>query len=493
MERNLLALRRLAWEQVDWGSETSSEQRERVNRFVNRALLQLAADCPNAFFQRSGLLYTQPAAVPTLSTDTLSFLATADAWVAQTTLAFGTASAVVWPIARQWDGRILEIRDPTTGAWHQHRIRTTWRFTDQAITYTRISLYKPWHNATAAALVYRVRTPHYYLPADAIEAKTIRLEVAGNSRPLIVEGQRDAEEEFLADTLGNLPAAQPTRAFRREPFSIPAPTFRPTLTLPGGTVWAGPESQGKFDYLFTYTWGLRQQELQNPGARTQGALTPATTRYEPLWESAPSPVSAQATTVGTAIRLALPDVDFMQGFGDATTARYHQSGWNKRIYRRRITSSGGSNTSVETPNVFYLLDEIAGFTTTYDDTGVVTPDYHKRLAEVHGYQAIQMYPMPAAEYEVKLRYVGRPAALKDDSDVPEALHPDATTALVLRVAAYLYEAQGNRTAKQDALDEYNVELITLQKRYGDLRPADMPLTRRLARARPMRRRDWGGL
>ena len=72
MERNLSALRQLAYDRLDWAPTASAEQKARTNRAINQALMQLAKDCPNAFFQATGYFTAQPDVVPSLSTDTLN-------------------------------------------------------------------------------------------------------------------------------------------------------------------------------------------------------------------------------------------------------------------------------------------------------------------------------------------------------------------------------------------------------------------------------------
>ena len=73
-------------------------------------------------------------------------------------------------------------------------------------------------------------------------------------------------------------------------------------------------------------------------------------------------------------------------------------------------------------------------------------------------------------------------ALEAAQDVPH-IHAEATDVLITRAMAYLYESMGNLQASQLMLGRYSELLGTLAKRYGDLRPAAVPVLRRMTRAR----------
>ena len=63
------------------------------------------------------------------------------------------------------------------------------------------------------------------------------------------------------------------------------------------------------------------------------------------------------------------------------------------------------------------------------------------------------------------------------------LHAEAVSTLVDRAMAYLYESMGNFGAADTMVKRYKEALELLNKRYGDLRPAAVPVLRRMVRAR----------
>ena len=65
------------------------------------------------------------------------------------------------------------------------------------------------------------------------------------------------------------------------------------------------------------------------------------------------------------------------------------------------------------------------------------------------------------------------------------------SALLERAMVYLYENMGNGVMSQLSKDKYNEALLTLSKRYGDLRPPAVPVLRRMTRATGYRTgRKW---
>tara|TARA_R110002110_G_scaffold20938_1_gene83880 strand:- start:792 stop:1310 length:519 start_codon:yes stop_codon:yes gene_type:complete len=135
----------------------------------------------------------------------------------------------------------------------------------------------------------------------------------------------------------------------------------------------------------------------------------------------------------------------------------------------------------ETPDAYFLLDDIPAYETASPDQGLVVPDFHHRLREVHGYQSLRMSPRPDKRYEVEVRCIRRPNQLEDDQDVP-VIHKDGMNCLINKSIALLYEAQGNIDLADRSLGKYRENLFTLTKRYGDLRYPATPLRRRPARA-----------
>lgn len=493
MDHNLGDLRQLVFDEADWAPTASADATAWATRALNQAQLKLAEDFPMAFNQTTGHFSCLPSAAPTSTSDTLK-VSGGDAWVLEQTLVAASAT-VAMPTDRSWDGRELRVKD-ASGNWHVRRIRTIWAANPGGGTKKYLTIDKPWINATDTGLAYHVSSPDYYLPAEVVQVQAVRFRLDAQMLPIEILTQEQLERRWFTDDPRIVPTGSMLYAARRPGFQLPAPTYTPTVALTSGNLpapWGPPEPAGQFDFCYTHCWGLRSQEWQNRGPLAQASTTASSGRFEPLWESAPSPVSAKitATYTGNAILVGTPDVAFQQGFGSASSVRYNQTGWFKRIYMRRYTATGGPHAGlVETTNAFFLLDEIDAFTTSYTVDGSKSPDFFMRLRDFHGYQGLRFYPMPNAAYEVEVRYTSRPAPLRDDSDV-STVDPMATRALVLLASAQLYEKQGNWPARAVKLQDYADELVTLGHRFASLQPPGQPIRRAMVRA-PNRFTRYGG-
>ena len=511
---NLGEIRAAIFSQSDWAPTQSTDAINRVNDFINRAYFQLSQEAPFLFFENKVSFTTQTDVEPGIPTDKLAVIST-DPWCLIQELPYTTLGLSQWDTTGAWNGRMIRIED-SSGRVHRHRIRDV--FTKLGYNppgalpsgnYRLITLYKPWHNITDTGLTWRIYTPDYYLPDDVIEVNSVRLAQADQSWPLNVLGQMEAEDFSLQDDPSQVASGIPKTIYRRAHHQIESPTVPPKFVMggeAGATKWQGPDPAGEFEYCFTYCWGYRDDEQQNygPPLTLTGNQGP-NARLEPLWESAPSPAAFKSTVnaagsgsgagaVNGGITIITPNIGFMQGFGRALDVRYQHSGWRKRIYRRRLTvdtanyTAPSPLTAVEagaeeqgTPDTMLLLFDIPAFETATLDNGNIIPDYHRRLRDVHGYQAMAMYPRPNKRYDVDVRCIRRPAELRDDSDVPR-IHRDTVDVLIHRALAYLYEAQGNTPLADRILARYMADLVTMTKRYGDLRYPGKTILRKPARA-----------
>lgn len=511
---NLSDIRDRVFSQVDWAPTASTDAVTRLNRFINRAYMQLAIDAPFLFFQAQLKLITIADTGPQASTvgapltvaDTLAVSGT-DPWVLQRSMSIFEPNIVDWDETGLWRGRMLEVTDPT-GQIHRHRIRDVYTAGND---YQQITLHRPWHNLTDAAMDFRIYTDEYSLPNDVMEIHSLRLAKRNQNWPLEVIGELEAEKLSLDDAPGQVPAGVPRVAWRREHRKMVAdPTYTPPVALvniAGNFDWVGPEPTGTFSYAFTYYWGIRDDEDQTWGPA--GDVQTSTTAFRtPLWESAPSPISAEIVVPdtdtgadGRLVRVTTPNVSQMMGFNEAAAIRLNRTGIRKRIYRRRHTVTSANyallpNTEVngaiiETPDKYFLVADIAGSDVLWDDTGVAVPDYHAPLKETHGYETFALYPRPDARYEIEVRCLRRPAVLVDDEDTPR-MHYDATETLFWRTLILLYESMGNADMADRAVSYYQQHLKKATDRYSDLRYPEEPMLKRPGRAQQIidTRRPW---
>jgi len=463
-------IRQAVFDQIDWQPDTSVDIVNRLDRFINRAYQQLSLEAPFLFFEDVVHFATEPdvESVSGIATDRVA-VNSADTYVLERPLTITDVSD--WVTDGTWDGRTIEVTDPSDQV-HRRVIREV--FADVSAAVARVTLDRPWRNTVDVGMTYRITSPRYFLPADVLEVQNIRLWSPLYRNPIVLKYRQEVQETWQDDMQGQNSAATPVRAFRMGHFQIDAPTGAPSVSVLAESLpyaWVGPDPAGEFQYLFTYVRGYRDREFIAPLGK-----------QDPKWESAPSPnTSAVTATFGSgAIQIGLPDISWMLGFGDSSTERYQHSGIRKRIYRRRNTSVGGAHPEVETPPIYYFLAEVSGDTTTYIDDGAVQVDLKRRLKIVHGYQSIQMSPMPDARYDVDVRCVRRPAPLDQDTDAAR-IHEEGIDVLIHKVLGLIYEAMGNPDMANQSKGTYIGQLVTLSKRYGSLPHGRF--TKKLARAR----------
>ena len=402
---------------------------------------------------------------------------------------------------------------------------------------------------------YKILTEHYPLPDNLIELKSARLRDKSNNFPLDVIGQQQAEQLQLVSPSTNVTSGIPRTIFRRGHMRLTGPAVPPAVSLAREAKldqttgykekWLGPEPPGKFAYRVTYTWGKRDTEFQLPGLGhwegmaaeylNTGQVFPASpeddtnvggafasiNRYrEPWLESPPSPSSGEVETAysdpeqsAPAIAVSLPNIQYALGFlnaitGTTTATRQSliQSGIYVRIYRKRLSAdfsnygdmshkaTGLETSQFDSAEDFFLLAETRIDGTNggiFYDNGEIIPDHSRRLRDIHGYQSIAFYPRPDQRYPVALRCIMRPQELRDEDDHP-LIHDEAMDILIERAMSFFYESLGNAQLSVASRAKYQAELMTLSNRYGDLRPASVPVLRRMTRVRSSARtnRKW---
>jgi len=476
---------------------------------------------------------------------------TRDPWTWRTTYtstqqAAKPAAFNAWKFDRSWDGRRIEITT-ADGTKIRNQIRSVWK--NASDNYYYFTLVTPWDIGTYGNgdFKYRIYTDAYALPDDLIELRSARLRDQDINYPLDVYGQREAEEFELDGPPSQVASGIPRCIFRRQHIHMRGPSVPPaaSLAITGGTVaaaWLGPEPAGTFEYKVTYTWGKRDVEFQLPGLGSWEGFAqpleitnttvfpnysistdgnnPARNRFRtPRFESPPSSASAAVKHNGLvkgflpAIKVSLPNITYALGylnsisFSSSTYTRQslNQSGVYIRIYRKRTSTdmtnygelaneaAGLQRSQLDVAEDFLLLAEMRADSVNdgiWYDTGEFLPDYNRRLRDIHGYQTMQFYPKPDKRYVTEIRAVVRPSKLVDDQDTP-LIHAECMSVLLERAMVYLYENMGNAVMSQVSKEKYQEALLTLSKRYGDLRTPDVPVLRRMTRATGYRTgRKW---
>lgn len=516
---NRADIRQAIFDQIDWQPDTSEQLEQKLNRFINRAYLQLALEAPFLFFEDKVSFRTQATLLSvagiandrvTQSTNvetdglvwTRSYAVSADrtpsgldAAIAQWEPEKATHVDIDVQLGHPFEGRTIEITD-STGRVHRRKIRCIY-WKEASLTHTDyLVLDQPLDLKTDSSLAaeytsltYRILTPSYYLPADLIEVRSIRLWDDARRDPIALVYTEEAEDQWWDDVQGSNAAGSPRKAFRTDFFQLPAPLYKPKSELVPGTwdMTFGQPQLATFEFFYTTCWGT----LDPLEGRAAGAVGTPTYHREPRFESAPSPISDKITIDATTkiIEITTPDIGAAYGFTPDTTTydEYHRCGYWKRFYARRTDSTedtvGAANQDTEG---FYYFDRDPA----HDGLQVYNGDLinlEESYTEAHGYSGIQLSPLPDTAYTVDVRCLRKPKPLIEDQSVPK-IPPEAIGVLVHKILILVYESLGVYELSQAARIVYLEKLTNLSNRYGSL-PTGV-FRKRLARAGGRSRRGY---
>jgi hypothetical protein len=518
---NRADIRQAIFDQIDWQPDTSTDLKNKLDRFINRAYQQLALEAPFLFFEDKAHFRTQPDAktdgsitndgltqvtVP-INTPGLVWSRTYD--ITDAVPSGDDASITEWDldpsayvtahVPHPWDGRWLEVTD-SAGRVHRRRIRRIWwenTTNTGAGTHTDyISLDKPLDlhefsssSADYTRLDYRIYTQSYYLPADTIEVRSLRIWSEQKRETISLIYAEEAEEQWWDDIQGSSASGSPRKAFRTDFFQLSAPTLAPRATvIPSTLGWSDnyQQPQGTFEFFYTICWGALDKTHIAAGDTTSVSYQ----RY-PRWESAPSDLSGQATVAATteAINIEMPDIGAPYGFTpDAGETEDARSGLWKRIYARRVVSDRTVSTQaiIGDPEEYFFIGWAHGQDTVFTFRGDLL-NFAEPWRDIHGYSGIQLSPLPDAAYDVDVRYLRKPHPLNTDQSVPR-IPPEAIEVLIQKAISLVYEALGSHEIASLAVSTYQQRLITLTKRYGSL-PTGV-FRKRLGRAHGHSRRGY---
>lgn len=473
---NLGDLRTTVLDLRAWES-TGTTLNERLRRIFASAYQQALLDVPRAFLpddEHVALLAdvtSSDTGSATTYDGTRRYLQlTTDPWVMEFVDASGNAyanppAATAWVPQTDgtWDGVMhLEITD-LDGIVHRRQSREWWYAADQGAAVRRyyVSLDRQWPTAASGTLDFRIHQPEFFIRSDVV--KVIEpIKIFDESQQQLWGIEASQAEANNWDDYRARYTGRPEWFWRSRAFQIPAPNKAPTVAAADqGTLWLGPENRGAFRFLYTRVWGRRYEEWQN---------SPGGTR-DPVWESAPSPISTAYThTANEALVITVPEIDWMQNFGAAADLRYSRTGYRTRIYVARddiTVGAPGAHPQVEEAGIFYLLGEVDGITTTLTWAGVTVPDYFRRLNPSTGYYGYKVYPHQDAQYTLDLKVLRSPDLLYNDADAP-FLRADAQPALVELMLYYACLADGaDQVGAAFHLANYQRLLPALRARYGN--------------------------
>ena len=488
MNTNLGALRERLFNFRAWDS-SGVTLNKRIREAINVALERLAGDVPEALVPDEQHVVLLPDVVGTDTTVAARLRVIADTRVLEFTTTAGAVlgAAPVWSptVDGTWDGIMhLEVKDPA-GTWHRRQSREWWTAGAGGGTTYYVTLDRPGQNATYTLMEVRIHQPEFFLSDDVMQVlEPARIYEESRQQVWKID-TAGAYRQDMVDFQGNS-SGRPYRLWRGRHFQMPTPRAAPEamLGLDDKEAWAGPEQTGKFKFCYTIVWGRRDAEWQYSPGGTQ----------DPMWESAPSPATAQISNVqvtdsksisktssfsaAQSIWLRAENIDFMTAFDIAGTTRESHSGFRIRFYVARDyfePGGGGPNNIVESSGIYYLLAEVEPtvsatgtfMTTTYLWNGSKIPDFYRPLKHSTGYFAWKVYPHQDNRYELDFRVLRLPRKLQDDQDTAP-IQRDAIPALIELSLHYMSLIDGvDQQSAQIHLDRFQELARRFRARYAN--------------------------
>lgn len=546
MDTSLSSLRARMFDFRSWDT-TGETLNRRVREALNLALDRLAGDVPEALIPAEAHAVLLPD-VKTGTVDAYLKPLNTDKRIMQfinaSGVGIGTAgSGVTWrpDLTGEWDG-LMHIEIEVDGRLYRRQSLEFWTELDNGNdTQYYVTLDRPWKDIRATPLSFRLHQPEFFFEDDVMQVleparifddtrqQVWSIDTAGAYRQDMVD--------FRGDDTG-----RPYRCWRGRHFQLPAPTEAPkvgsflarsTAGMPTDYLWgeeAGTSftdealATGEWAICYTYVMGRRDKEWQQgpmipPGGHEvqdstfdvnwayQPDTSPASGHVrlsgvnDPLWESAPSPVTVfkhePFTDVNSgaveygALVLSATNIDSMLGFGDNSVSRFGRSGVRIRYYVAHLDKEAfarGEYRAVETNNRFYFLCEVEP---TYDQipsvpatvspeiitttspgarviwTGRQLYDYHRPVKHSTGYFAWKAYPHQDQRYELDFRVLRLPRKFIDDRDTAP-IQRDAIPCLLELGLHYMCLLDGaDQVGAQQHMQRYTELVKTYRRRYAN--------------------------
>jgi hypothetical protein len=361
---------------------------------------------------------------------------------------------------------------------------------------------------------FRIYQPEFFTRDDVMELNEPAVIWDGSRQQVWGIDTAGADRADMRDYQGEV-EGRPVRMYRGRHFQLPAPTVAPMLDWNDSLQWTRPSlidviPRGSFRMCYTYVWGRRDLEWQqapnvapmghdeyNPNQKMwwshDAGLTTLMSSHasgltgisDPVWESAPSPISDISHKDGdylstSALVVRATNIDAMLGFSNPYSVRFSHTGLRLRFYiaYSETVDTSGTITQAETSeDRFYLLCEVEP---TYDQlTGWMGTacrfvidgnqfwDIERPLRHSTGYFAWKTYPAHDERYELDLRVTRLPKRLADDQDTPP-IQRGAVSALVELAAHYVALLDGaDQGGAQIHLDRYTELIKVVRSRYAN--------------------------
>ncbi len=391
------------------------------------------------------------------------------------------------------------------GNWYHRRIAEVGTFTADGATRLMVVVTEPVPTeaaSTSVAMKANIYTYQYPYDADIQSIKRIVKNPETNPRevPLSLLG---AEMSAMKIGSGWQSEGQIQYFSRGDFYQQEAPHYKIKADIPSRNAlntkkWGydpadsaedasyGPA--GEFSYKVCHVWGRYPMEM----GQIDGGASDPDCGY-PFYISSPSESSELVSTNWgeSAIRLQLPDIDYVYGFGkesalSGAASSFHKSGIEKWIFRARhktnLFDGAGSTLTgslhdnlMENDEIYYLWKVVDAETTELLDHGQMDPVSRKyQLKDFMGHYHMKFDKRPSSKDQILMSCVRRPPTLNYDTDSPN-LPPECYSCIVELACSYLVgDRDGDIKRKSLYYDSHVMELQKLKRMYtfsGHERPS----------------------
>ena len=473
---------------------------KRLNNVLNQSLRQLWGEIPEVLLREEERLQLEPPRSFTVKLDP------DDHKVFFIQDAIGTHVTNAERTDRIFSGRWIEWQ--YNGKWYQRRIAEVDADSDGTQTPRDIVVVTqpiPTEIAsTSVAMSARIYTYEYPYDADIQSIRRIIKNPETNPREVPVSKFGDELDSIRVGD-GWQQEGQINYYSRGDFYQQEAPHYTPNAvaingqqreldqatptTLAWGYDSSGVEQRkygpaGSFSYKVCHVWGRYPKDMDNVSPSYNNVVT--SYRGRPFNISAPSKPSNIAKSVwppsgeietGAAIKLTLPDIEYIYGFGyDSEKRSYRRSGIEKWIFRARHDTTpfvgGESNGSIhrestEDDGIYYLWRVVDGSVQEIIDRGDYDPvDRRYQLKDFMGHYHIAFDKRPTDKDQILMSVIRRPPTLEFDTDTPR-LPPECYSCIIELACSYLVgDRDGDLRRKATYYDAHLVELQKLKRMYS---------------------------
>lgn len=457
-------------QELNWGPSFSAEFQRDVIRQINVDLLEMATEFPHFFISAEAEIPVEPDFIcDSSNANDRVFRHANDAFVLQREV---DADLEDWPIDGTWNSRWIEVTNED-GETERRRIREVWKVKPQPPNPD--ILYMSMDRAlkiTGDDLQFRVYIKQYPLPHNFMHLVGVGLrrrdqlmQVTVGSENMVPRDVADPDDRSAAGVVSDYPR----QWWEGPPEEIRAPegpTIAELASGDGAPTWNGPDMPGTFQYAAALGWGVYTDPSK---ADETWSLRPYP-RYLSVLGEASAEVSA--TAAGAAVKLLLPDIAWLEGWGadvlspTLTTpddVRWGRNGLKWYIFRRRVGTTAGNapphtvtdmRRHVPADGSWCLWRvERSNVRVVYDRGDWPPPLRDFRPSQFGFHKTLIPGTIPRTKGTLALRYHAYPDPLGSASDSAR-MTPGTTRALVYKVAANIAGQQGRPDTKQDLLRQY---------------------------------------